>query len=69
VPGRIVVLNGAPRAGKSSIAAAIQETFDGAWLNLGVDVARAVTPPLLQHGIGRTSGTGRSPRTRPVSFP
>jgi hypothetical protein len=38
MPGRIVVLNGAPRSGKSSIAAVIQETFDGPWLNLGVDV-------------------------------
>jgi chloramphenicol 3-O phosphotransferase len=28
-PGQIVILNGAPRAGKSSIVAVIQETFDG----------------------------------------
>jgi Chloramphenicol phosphotransferase-like protein len=27
--GRIVVLNGVPRSGKSSIVAAIQERFDG----------------------------------------
>jgi chloramphenicol 3-O phosphotransferase len=51
-PGQVVVLNGAPRSGKSSIAAAIQETFDGAWMNLGVDVARVTTPPRLQPGIG-----------------
>jgi len=35
-PGQIVILNGTPRAGKSSIATAIQETFDGLWMNLGV---------------------------------
>ena len=35
--GRIVILNGAPRSGKSSIARVIQETFDGVWMNLGVD--------------------------------
>lgn len=46
-PGTIVVLNGAPRAGKSSIVAVIQDTFDGPWLNLGVDVARSMTPELI----------------------
>jgi hypothetical protein len=35
--GRIVILNGPPRSGKSSIAAAIQARFDGVWMNLGVD--------------------------------
>ena len=39
-PGWIVVPNGAPRSGKSSVADVIQETFDGPWLNLGVDVSR-----------------------------
>ncbi len=28
-PGQIVILNGSPRSGKSSIAAAIQDTFAG----------------------------------------
>ncbi len=51
-PGRIVILNGAPRAGKSSIVTEIQETFDGVWMNLGVDVARSMTPPRCQPGIG-----------------
>jgi len=64
VTGRIVALNGAPRAGKSSIAAAIQETFDGAWLNLGVDVARAMTPPRLQPGIGLRPGEPDHPAAR-----
>jgi chloramphenicol 3-O phosphotransferase len=55
-PGQIVVLNGAPRAGKSSIVEVIQETFDGPWMNLGVDVARAMTPPRWQPGIGLRPG-------------
>jgi chloramphenicol 3-O phosphotransferase len=55
-PGQIVILNGAPRAGKSSIVAAIQETFGGAWMNLGVDVARQTTPPRYQPGIGLRPG-------------
>ncbi len=60
-PGQIVILNGAPRSGKSSIATAIQETFDGAWLNLGVDVARAMTPPRCQPGIGLRPGEETHP--------
>ncbi|MGD0561160.1 MAG: hypothetical protein ABSA93_40075 [Streptosporangiaceae bacterium] len=57
--GQIVVLNGAPRSGKSSIAAVIQETFDGPWLNLGVDVfCQHVTPPRLRPGIGLRPGGG-----------
>lgn len=48
VPGQIVILNGAPRAGKSSITAIIQETFDGAWMNLGVDAhVRHMTPSVI----------------------
>src|SRR6185295_18609551 len=34
-PGQIIILNGAPRSGKSSIVAVIQDTFDGLWMNLG----------------------------------
>jgi hypothetical protein len=33
-PGQVVILNGAPRSGKSSIVAAIQEGFPGVWTNL-----------------------------------
>ncbi|MGN6378810.1 MAG: phosphotransferase-like protein, partial [Gaiellales bacterium] len=55
-PGQIIVLNGAPRSGKSSIAAAVQETFEGVWMNLGVDVARHTTPPRYQPGIGLRPG-------------
>ncbi len=59
-PGTVVILNGAPRSGKSSIVAVIQETFDGPWMNLGVDVfSRAVTPPRYQPGIGLRPGGER----------
>lgn len=57
--GRIVILNGPPRSGKSSIAAVIQETFEGCWMNLGVDAwAEGVTPPRLRPGIGLRPGGG-----------
>jgi len=60
MPGWIVVLNGAPRSGKSSIAAFMQETFDGPWLNLGVDAfSRHVTPPRYWPGIGLRPGGER----------
>jgi chloramphenicol 3-O-phosphotransferase len=35
--GQIIILNGAPRSGKSSIVEVIQDTFDGVWINLGID--------------------------------
>ena len=57
LPGRIVILNGAPRSGKSSIVKVIQETFDGVWMNLGVDFfARQATPRKYQPGIGLRPG-------------
>jgi chloramphenicol 3-O phosphotransferase len=60
--GQVVVLNGTPRAGKSSVASAIQETFDGPWMNLGVDVVKeAVTPPRYQPGIGLRPGETSHP--------
>jgi chloramphenicol 3-O phosphotransferase len=58
-PGQIVILNGAPRAGKSSIVRVIQDAFEGVWMNLGVDVfARGVTPRRYQPGIGLRPGPG-----------
>jgi chloramphenicol 3-O phosphotransferase len=57
--GQIVVLNGPPRSGKSSIAAAIQRTFDGVWMNLGVDGFRRMTPERFQPGIGLRPGVER----------
>ena len=60
-PGQIVILNGAPRSGKSSIAAVIQETFAGPWSNLGVDTfVRHVTPPRYRPGIGLRPGGERA---------
>lgn len=59
-PGSIVVLNGAPRSGKSTIAAAIQDEFEGPWMNLGVDVfAGCVTPRRFRPGIGLRPGGER----------
>jgi chloramphenicol 3-O phosphotransferase len=55
-PGRIVVLNGVPRAGKSSITAALQESSPEAWMDLGVDVQRLMTPPRYQPGVGLRPG-------------
>ena len=59
-PGVIVVLNGAPRSGKSTIARAIQDAGDGLWLNLGVDAfCEYVTPARLLPGIGLRPGGER----------
>jgi chloramphenicol 3-O phosphotransferase len=55
----IVVLNGAPRSGKSSLAAAIQETFPGVWVNLGVDAQILALPSHLRPGIGLRPGAER----------
>ncbi len=57
--GTIVVLNGPPRAGKSAIAAAVQDRLDGLWLNLGVDAWALVTPAHLRPGIGLRPGGER----------
>lgn len=55
--GQIVVLNGPPRSGKSSIVSVIQDTFEGVWMNLGLDVfARQVTPKRYQPGMGLRPG-------------
>jgi chloramphenicol 3-O phosphotransferase len=65
-PGQIVILNGAPRSGKSSIVAVIQETFDGVWMNLGVDVFnQSITPPRYRPGIGLRPG-GERPDLEPL---
>jgi len=59
VNGRIVILNGAPRSGKSSIAAAMQQTLPGRWINLGVDHANRTLPLSLLPGIGLRPGGER----------
>jgi chloramphenicol 3-O phosphotransferase len=58
-PGRIVVLNGAPRSGKSSIAAAMQDRLDGVWMNLGVDTFTGATPERFRPGVGLRPGGER----------
>jgi chloramphenicol 3-O phosphotransferase len=58
-PGQIVILNGAPRSGKSSIAVAIQGAFDGVSVNLGVDTFSRSLAPRYQPGIGLRPGGER----------
>jgi chloramphenicol 3-O phosphotransferase len=64
-PGRIVILNGAPRSGKSSIARAVQARFPGIWVNLGVDASIAMTPEQFRPGIGLRPG-GERPELEPM---
>ena len=64
-PGRVVILNGAPRSGKSSIVAVIQASFDGLWMNLGVDRFMQMTPARFQPGIGLRPG-GERPDLEPL---
>jgi chloramphenicol 3-O phosphotransferase len=66
VPGHFVVLNGVPRSGKSSIVSVIQRTFDGMWLNLGVDAfSGGITPEQFLPGIGLRPG-GERPDLEPL---
>jgi chloramphenicol 3-O phosphotransferase len=64
--GRIVILNGTPRAGKSSIVAAMQESLPGSWINLGVDAQNRMLPPQLLPGIGLRPG-GERPDLEPMA--
>ncbi len=64
-PGQIVILNGTPRSGKSSIAAAIQDTFAGVWMNMGVDRFMQMTPARYRPGIGLRPG-GERPDLEPL---
>jgi chloramphenicol 3-O phosphotransferase len=67
--GTIVVLNGTPRSGKSSLAEALQASAGAdtgvglgagaSWLNLGVDAMTRVTPARLLPGIGLRPGGER----------
>ena len=63
--GQIVILNGPPRSGKSSIATVIQEQFDGVWMNLGIDRFKQMTPDRFQPGIGLRPG-GERPDLEPL---
>ena len=62
--GRIVILNGAPRSGKSSIAEAVQANLPGHWINLGVDAQNRSLPEALKPGIGLRPG-GERPDLEP----
>ncbi len=64
-PGRIVILNGAPRSGKSSLARAVQQGVPGTWLNTGVDTFMAGLPPAVMPGIGLRPG-GERPDLEPI---
>ena len=63
--GQVVILNGPPRSGKSSIASVIQNTFDGVWMNLGVDRVMQMTPQRYHPGIGLRPG-GERPDLEPL---
>lgn len=65
-PGQIIILNGTPRSGKSSIVKVIQETFDGPWMNLGVDVFKErIIPQRYSPAIGLRPG-GEAPNLEPL---
>jgi len=58
--GRIIILNGAPRSGKSSLARAVQLRVPGRWINWGVDAFNASLPHALFPGIGLRPGGERA---------
>jgi chloramphenicol 3-O phosphotransferase len=64
-PGRIVILTGAPRSGKSTLARAVQAGVTGRWINWGVDGFNAGLPAELLPGIGLRPG-GERPDLEPV---
>jgi chloramphenicol 3-O phosphotransferase len=59
-PGQIVILNGVPRSGKTSIALALQERGRGVWVNLGVDASAGTLPERFLPGIGLRPGGERA---------
>jgi chloramphenicol 3-O phosphotransferase len=63
-PGRVVILNGAPRSGKSSIATAMVELLGPSWHNIGVDSTMAALPETLLPGLGLRPG-GERPDLEP----
>ena len=62
LPAAIVMLDGAPRSGKSTIAVAIQELDQTrSWMNLGVDHLLAAVPDRRWPGlVGRPGSAARS---------
>ncbi len=64
-PGQIVILNGVPRSGKSSVAHALQNQAPGVWINIGVDSFVRSTPERFRPGIGLRPG-GERPDLEPL---
>jgi chloramphenicol 3-O phosphotransferase len=64
-PAPIVILNGAPRSGKSSIARRLMAADEALWVNLGVDAMMAATSPRFQPAIGLRPG-GERPDLEPA---
>jgi len=56
-PGQIIILNGAPRSGKSSIATVVQYIFAGVWMNLGSAV---LMPEVLLKAVSVVRNFGHS---------
>lgn len=52
VVGTVVVLSGPSRAGKSTIAARVQDALDGIWMHIGMDLHIQATPPRYKPGVG-----------------
>ena len=65
-PGQIIILNGVPRSGKSSIAKVILDTFAGVWINLGVDGFKQLMSQRYSPGIGLRPGGELSDRIEPL---
>jgi chloramphenicol 3-O phosphotransferase len=57
--GTIVILNGVPRSGKTSIANALRSSCADPWVGLGVDLWMAATPAHFLPGIGLRPGGER----------
>lgn len=62
--GQIIILNGAPRSGKSTLARILIDRLPGPWINLGVDAIQAATPQRLLPGMGLRPG-GERPDLEP----
>ncbi|MCC6386411.1 MAG: chloramphenicol phosphotransferase [Dehalococcoidia bacterium] len=62
--GEVVILNGPPRAGKTSIARALQDAPGSPWITLGVDAAMRMTPAHFLPGVGLRPG-GERPDLEP----
>ena len=65
--GRIIILNGTPRSGKTSIAHVIQDTFEGIWVNIGVDpFKKLIHPKRYSPGIGFRPTNKGYPELEPI---